>query len=230
MDNPVASLKPLKINPRLKETVYQALKDAISEMEIYDGPEAPTLDERNLAEKLGVSRTPIREAITRLEQEGLVVTIPRRGTFVVRKSKKQILEIIKVWAALEGMAAKMATEIASDEELASMRSLFATFDDGKEVRANIDEYSETNITFHQRLIQLSKCELLIEITESLFIHMRAIRRKTIGERNRAAESVIDHMRIIEALEARDSQKAERLVEDHAMYLARHVDQFVDYLE
>ena len=69
-----------------------------------------------------------------------------------------------------------------------------------------------------------------EITDTLFIHMRAIRRKTIAERNRATESVIDHMRIIEALEARDAQRAERLVEEHAMYLATHVEQYVDYLD
>ncbi len=214
----------------LKEKVYATLKEAISEMDIYGGTEAPVLDERKLAGDLNVSRTPVREAITRLEQEGLVETIPRLGTFVIRKTKKQILEIIQVWAALEGVAARMATEHATDEELASMRKLFATFDNANMARAHIDEYSETNITFHQRLIQLSKCDLLISLTEGLFIHMRAIRRKTISERNRARESIVDHIRIIEALEARDARKAKRLVEDHAMYLADHVDRFVDYLK
>ena len=230
MADATVKLKPLSTNPGLREQVYSALRNAISEMDIYSGPNAPKLDERKLAEDMGVSRTPIREAITRLEQEGLVETIPRKGTFVVRKTKKQIIEIIHVWAALEGMAARMATERASDTEIASMRRLFSTFDDGDEAQAHIDEYSENNISFHQRLIELGKCELLTEITDTLFIHMRAIRRKTIAERNRATESVIDHMRIIEALEARDAQRAERLVEEHAMYLATHVEQYVDYLD
>jgi len=222
-------LRPIDVSPVLKDRVYEALREAIAEMDIYSGEEPPKLDERKLAEELGVSRTPIREAITCLEQEGLVVSYPRRGAFVVRKTREEILEIIMVWAALEGMAARMATEQASDEELASMRKMFAIFDGSNEAKAHIDEYSDTNIEFHQRLIQLSKCKLLIDIADGLFIHMRAIRRKTIGERDRATESIIDHMRIIEALETRDATKSERLVREHAMYLADHVRQYVDYL-
>ena len=111
-----------------------------------------------------------------------------------------------------------------------MRAMFATFDDSNGAKANIDEYSATNIAFHQRLIQLSKNELLIGIAEGLFVHMRAIRDKTIGERDRATESIIDHMRIISSLEERDAMMAERLVREHAMYLADHIKQYVDYLE
>ncbi|NKB77316.1 MAG: FCD domain-containing protein [Gammaproteobacteria bacterium] len=223
-------LKRIDASPVLKSRVYDALREAIAEMDIYSGHEPPRLDERKLAEDLGVSRTPIREAINRLEQEGLVVSYPRRGAFVVRKTKSEILEIISVWAALEGMAAKMVTENASDAEIHSMRKLFATFDGSNEAKAHIDEYSHTNIAFHQRLMQLSKCQLLIDIADSLFVHMRAIRRKTIGERDRVAESIIDHMRIIEALESRDATRSERLVREHAMYLADHVKQYVTYLD
>ena len=223
-------LKPVATHPSLKATAYESLREAISEMAIYGGGQPPRLDERKLADDLGVSRTPIREAIARLEHEGLVVSYPRRGAFVVRKTKAEILEIISVWAALEGVAAGMATRNATDAELASMRQMFATFDSGNKVRARIDEYSKTNIEFHQRLIQLSKCQLLTDLTNGLFVHMRAIRRKTIGERNRAAESIIDHMRIIEALEVRDAGQAERLVREHAMYLAHHVERHASYLD
>ncbi len=227
---PAINLTPIATLPPLKDTVYEALRKAISEMDIYGEHDPPRLDERSLAERLGVSRTPIREAMASLEREGLVVSYPRRGAFVVRKTKAEIIEIISVWAALEGMAAGLVTRNASDAELASMRLMFATFDGSNEARANIDEYSKTNIAFHQRLIQLSKCRLLIEITDGLFIHIRAIRRKTIGERDRAAESIIDHMRIIEALEVRDATRSERLVREHAMYLAEHVRRHADYLE
>jgi DNA-binding GntR family transcriptional regulator len=226
----VVALKPIEINPKLKDAVYQTLKDAISKMDIYSGEDPPKLDERKLADELGVSRTPIREALTRLEQEGLVVTYPRRGAFVLRKTKEEILEIICVWAGLEGMAARLVTERATDKEIQSMRDMFTTFDDSNHARAHIDEYSETNIEFHQRLIQLSKCKLLENIADSLFIHMRAIRSKTIGERDRAAESIIDHMRIIKSLEDRDATMAEQLVREHAMYLAEHIKQYVDYLD
>ena len=226
----IVKLNPIEAPPVLKDKVYDALREAISKMDIYGGEEPPRLDERMLAEELGVSRTPIREAIMCLEREGLVISYPRRGAYVLRKTKQEILEIIAVWAALEGMAARMAVENASDEQIAEMRTIFATFDDSEEARAHIDEYSQKNIEFHQRLMQLSECRLLINIADSLFIHMRAIRRKTIGERDRAAESIIDHMRIIEAIESRDATKSERLVREHAMYLADHVKQYVDYLE
>ena len=92
-------LRPVQTSVVLKEKVYRALLDAIMTMDIYAGDEPPRLDERRLAEDLGVSRTPVREAISRLEQQGLVETVPRRGAFVVRKTKDEILEIISVWAA-----------------------------------------------------------------------------------------------------------------------------------
>ena len=198
-------------------------------MEIYTSDKPPRLDERTLGEKLGVSRTPVREALSRLEQEGLVQTIPRRGAFVVRKSKQEILEMIHVWAALEGMAARLVTLNASDDEIKELRK-FLTYDDSDEARAHIDEYSETNIQFHQTIIRLSKSKLLIELTQNLFIHMKSIRDRTIKERDRASQSIIDHTRIIEALEARETEVAEQLVRDHALNLAEHVRKYVDYLD
>jgi len=213
----------------LKDRVYEALKKAITEMDIYASTEPPKLDERRLAENLGVSRTPIRETLLRLEQEGLVVIVPRRGAFVARKTKKELLEMIQVWAALEGMAARLATERASDRELARLRGMFATLDEGETASARIDEYSERNIEFHQQIIRLSHSDLLISMAASLFIHMRWIRAHTIGEVDRAQRSVIDHMHIIEALEMRDAEVAGRLVRDHTLGLARHVEASVDFL-
>ena len=110
-------LRPVETSAGLKDKVYSALKIAITAMDIYSGDEAPRLDERRLAEDLGVSRTPIREALSRLAQDGLVEMIPRKGAFVARKNKREILEIISVWAALESMAARLATQVATDEEI-----------------------------------------------------------------------------------------------------------------
>ncbi len=230
VSSPKIPVRPVDVQFVLKDKVYEALKAAITSMDIYAAPQPPKLDERKLAEELGVSRTPIREAISRLEQEGLVQTIPRRGAFVVRKTKPEILEMICVWAALEGMAARLATIHATDQEIASLRKLFTTFDDSDEGGAHIDEYSETNIEFHQTIMRLSKCELLNQMAESLFIHMRSIRSQAIKEGNRASQSIIDHMRIIEALEHRNTDVAERLVREHALDLAAHVKEYTDYLE
>lgn len=224
------NIVPLTPAKALKIQVYEALKDIIGRMNIYSNPGPLRLDERALGEQLGVSRTPVREAISRLEQEGLVCTIARRGAFVVRKSKDEIIDMIDAWAALEGMAARLATNRASDEEIASLRTQFTNFDDSEEAKAHIDEYSATNIEFHQTIISLGKSPLITEMSEQLFFHMRAIRASTIKERDRISRSVIDHIRIIEAIEDRDPYHAEQLVRDHALELARHVDKYVDYLD
>jgi DNA-binding GntR family transcriptional regulator len=223
-------LQPLNVPTVLKDRVYEALRAAISAMDIYADEESPKLDERRLAEELGVSRTPIREALSRLEQEGLVQNIPRRGAFVVRKTKKEILEMICVWGALESLAARLATARAGDEELAALRQMFVTFEESDHASAHIDEYSERNIRFHQAIIRLSKCDLLVDIAEGLFIHMHSIRARTIRERDRVSESVIDHLHIIEALENRDAELAERLVREHTNDLRNHVNDYVDWLE
>ena len=199
-------------------------------MDIYADGESAKLDERRLAEDLGVSRTPIREALSRLEQEGLVETIPRKGTFVARKSKEEILEMISVWAALESMAARLATRVATDAEIGELRELFVTFESEERPQARIDEYSDTNIRFHQKIISLSKSALLKQMTDSLFVHMRAIRAQTITERDRADRSIIDHLHIIEAIEARDTELAERLVREHSFGLADHINNYVAYLD
>jgi DNA-binding GntR family transcriptional regulator len=91
---------------------YAVVKRAITAMDIYDHAGEVRLDERRLSQDLGVSRTPIREAMTLLEQEGFVRTRPRRGIYVVKKTKREIVEIITVMAALESMAARLAAERA----------------------------------------------------------------------------------------------------------------------
>jgi DNA-binding GntR family transcriptional regulator len=224
-----AIVQPIEDVQSLKDRTYAALKQAITAIDIYANPEEPRLDERELSARLGVSRTPIREAIARLQQEGLVRIAPRKGVFVVRKPKREILQMITVWAALESMAARLITLQAGDEEIASLRTLFATFE-GDESKADIDEYSDRNIRFHQAIIGMSRCDLLVDMADNLFIHMRAIRAKTISEDDRVSRSIIDHMNIIEALEDRNTEVAESLARQHTLDLAAHVEKNVHYLD
>ena len=107
-----------------------------------------------------MSRTPVREALAQLEREGFLRSVPRRGVYVVRKTKREVIEMITAWAALESMAARLATQNASDEEIAALRRLFATFEGGA-VEAKLDEYSEVNIEFHQTIIRMSQNRVLI---------------------------------------------------------------------
>ncbi len=226
---------PLEV-PRLDtgssfaKEAYAALKRAICAMDIYDVPHEIRLDERRLSEGLGVSRTPIREAMTLLEQEGFVRTRPRRGVYVVKKTKRELVDLITVMAALESMAARLAAERAADADIAGLRSLMAPFQDGSNSGERLDDYSGANIAFHQAIIRMSGCALLSEMTENLFIHMRAIRNITIHQDNRAARSITDHFRIIEALERRDAALAERLAREHTLGLAAHVERHGDFLD
>ncbi|MYZ48920.1 GntR family transcriptional regulator [Rhizobiales bacterium L72] len=207
---------------------YETLKRAITEMDIYDHPDEIRLDERQLSQDLAVSRTPVREAITLLEQEGFVRSVPRRGIFVVRKTKQEILDMIAVWAALESMSARLATKAASDADFQKLKDLFAEYERERPAD-HISEYSDANIAFHQAVIRLGGCKLIEDMTANLFIHMRAIRKVTIRQDNRAERSVVDHRNIINALVARDADLAERLVREHTLGLRDHVEKHGDFL-
>jgi len=228
-ESPPLTLQPINVNVSFRDQAYEALKQAIMDADIYARRDEIRLDERQLSKALGVSRTPIREAMTLLEQEGFLRTLPRRGVFIVRKTRKQIVEMIEMWAAIESMAARLATLNASDEEIAGLRRLFDEFRNSTPAE-HIHEYSDANIAFHQAIIRLSGSHLMGKTIENLFIHVRAIRRMTISQRDRAERSIVDHMKIIEALEARDTELAERLVRQHSLDLAAHVEKYCDFLD
>ena len=223
------AVKPIDTTTSFRMQAYQSLKRAILEMDVYDHSGEIRLDERQLSQDLGVSRTPIREAMSLLEQEGFVKTLPRRGVFVVRKTKREIVEMILVWAALESMAARLVCLNATEQEIASLRRLFDGFRHGEHTD-DLEEYSEANIAFHSAIIRLSQCRQIADLTKNLFIHMRAIRKVTISEDNRAQRSIQDHMAIIEALETRDVERAERLVRQHSLDLAAHVETHCHHLD
>lgn len=221
-------LAPIGVNASLRDQAYAALKQMITDADIYAHPEEIRLDEKQVSQALGVSRTPIREAMTLLEQEGFLRTEPRRGIFIVRKTKKQIIEMIEMWAAIESMAARLATIHAPDAKIAGLRRMFDEFLTSTPAE-HIDDYSDANIAFHQAIIAMSGSHLMGKTIENLFLHVRAIRRMTISQSDRAARSIVDHMSIIEALERRDTELAERLVRQHSLDLAAYVDKHCDFL-
>jgi len=223
------SLAPINATVSLRDQAYARLRQAISEADIYRSREEIRLDEKDLTEALGVSRTPIREAMTLLEQEGFLRTVPRRGIYIVRKTKHEIVEMINMWAALESMAARLATQRATDAEIASLRHMFDHFQNQAPAE-HIEEYSEANIAFHQAIVQLSKSQIIFDTIKNIFVHVRAIRKMTISQSDRAARSIEDHMRIIEALEARDTELVERLVRQHSLDLAAFVEANCDFLD
>src|SRR5271155_1901937 len=143
------AVSPLEDTSTFAHRAYAALKDVILSLDIYNRSGEVRLDERQLASDLGISRTPVREAMAQLEREGFVRSVPRRGIYVVRKTKHEVIEMITAWAALESMAARLITQTATDADIAGLRRMFATFEDDK-LHAKLDEYSEVNIAFHQK--------------------------------------------------------------------------------
>jgi DNA-binding GntR family transcriptional regulator len=213
-----------------KTKVYAALKNAIINMDIYGSREPTWIDERQLSEQLGVSRTPVREAVAMLEQEGFVKSLPRRGIMVLKKTKSEVVSMIEAWAALESMAARLVVQRATDSEIGKLRTLFKAFDETHKPSDHVTEYSHTNIAFHQTLIGLSRSQLLVDMTDNLLLHVRGIRQMTIGRDDRASRSIIEHLQIIEALERRNIAQAEQLSRDHTLGLAAYVDEHADIFD
>jgi DNA-binding GntR family transcriptional regulator len=222
------ALAPLNATS-LRDQAYLLLKSAIADTDIYDPQQELRLDERQLTTALGVSRTPIREALSLLEQEGFIRTVPRRGIYIIRKSKREMIEMIQMWAALESMAARLATLHATDAEIAKLRHLFDEFQSSPPSE-HLNEYSDANIAFHTAVIALGGSQTIVDATRNLMLHVRAIRRATITQSDRAARSIVDHLKIIEALERRDTLLAEELTRQHTLELAQHVEQHCKFLD
>jgi len=212
-----------------KTKAYDALKDAILKMDIYTTPEPVMLDERALSERLGVSRTPIREAIAMLEQDGLVKAVPRRGIVVVRRTKSEIVDMIRAWAALESMAARLITQTARKRDISALRDFFKDFNQDYLPQDHVEEYSKANIAFHQTLISLSESPVLVNMTNGILLHVRGYRQLTIGRNERIAASLPEHMAIIGALEERKTDLAEKFARDHTLSLATFVETHGDQL-
>ncbi len=214
-------LRPILETLTLKDRVYNQLRDSIIDMNIYDDDANLRLDERSMAEQMNVSRTPLREALSRLENDGFIEIRPRKGVFVVRKTLTEILEMIVAWAALESMAARLAAKSAGDADIRELRKHALRHSESSS-RADLSEYSEANIQFHQMILEMSGCRLLAEMADELFVHMHAVRRRALEEADRASRSVVDHLEIIEAIEERDADLSARLVREHTMKLHDHV--------
>jgi DNA-binding GntR family transcriptional regulator len=186
-----------------------------------DGTTEGRLDERELAQNLRISRTPLRDAIRRLVDEGFLRVEPRKGVFVVRKTRMEIIDILYVRAALEGMGAKLASRHITDEDVAQMKVMFAKFTT-RNVMSKVDEFSLANVSFHEFVLNLSHCQKIQEMAANIYDHMRMVRMQTVRLGNRAKNALAEHLEIIKAFENRDQELASRHMQQHIEGLAKFV--------
>lgn len=194
----------------LRDVVFNTLRQAIIKGELKPGER---LLEIQLADKLGVSRTPIREAIRKLELEGLVTMIPRRGATVAGITRKHLQDVLEIRRALEQLATELACQRMCDDEVQTLQSLQSKFNDNIDtddafLLANIDE------KFHDTIYQATHNERLVSMLENLREQMYRYRLEYIKNRSKRDLLVKEHNQIIEAIKKKDSDVAKEIINSH----------------
>jgi len=209
---PESRLIPVKLDTYkpLREVVFEALREAIINGTLKPGER---MMEIQLAEQLGVSRTPVREAIRKLELEGFVVMIPRKGAYVAGISLKDIADIFEVRAAMEALAAGLAAERITAEELEEMERLLLRI--GECIEANrLEEVIEMDTLFHEGLYKASRNVKLEQIVHNLREQIQRFRSTSLAFPGRMKEALEEHKKIVEAISERNVALAQQLAQEH----------------
>lgn len=209
---PRKALEPIRLDAYrpLRDVVCEALRAAIQSGEL---PPGERLMEIPLAEELGVSRTPIREAIRKLEQEGFVVMIPRRGTYVADITLKDINQVFEIRSSLEELAASLASERITPDELEELERHLVSINDYMESR-DFDKIVAADIAFHEVLYSASRNDRLIEIIHNLREQTFRFRSVSMNQPGRLAKTWEEHRLLVEALADHNPQQARRIARIH----------------
>lgn len=194
----------------LNRRIYYKVRDLIASGRIPPGTQ---LDERSLANDLAVSRTPLREAIATLVEEGLVERRPYRGNFVRMFTAKQVNDLYVVRKVLEGLATRLAVLSLAEEDLDKIRSILDETQQALEA-GDMAAYSTADVHFHDTIAQMSKNETLIESIGRLKRQIQIVRLGANRDPQVVARTALERPHILAALEARDADLAARLMEEH----------------
>jgi DNA-binding GntR family transcriptional regulator len=197
-------------NLTLWERVYRHLREEILANRLQPGA---VLGEVALAESLGVSRGPVREALGRLAAEGLVTVRPRRGAVVSALSASEFLEAYQVREALETLAARLAVPRFTDEEIERLQAL-AEEQARHAALGNVEAFFHANAAFHELIVAASGNRTLEEMHRQLVGHMGRYRMRSVALRGTLKRSVGEHRAILRAIKARDAEKAAQLLGEH----------------
>ncbi|MGF7184162.1 DNA-binding GntR family transcriptional regulator [Desulfitispora alkaliphila] len=203
---------PIKLDTYrpLREIVFDSLRDAIINGTLKPGER---LMEVQLAEEMGVSRTPVREAIRKLELEGFVVMVPRKGAYVAGISLKDIADVFEIRAALEGLAAGLAAERCTDDELEELERHLVKVTEL--VNSNdIQTLVDIDTGFHDIIYKASRNEKLVQIISNLREQIQRFRTTSLAVPGRLREVVMEHKQIVEAIAERNICLARDLAQNH----------------
>jgi len=194
----------------LRELVLEAIREAI-----INGSLKPRerLMEIQMAEELGVSRTPIREALRKLELEGFIVMVPRKGAYVADISTKDIADVFEIRASLEGLAAALAAERATEEELEFMERCLVIKAEAI-ANADFDKLVDIDTKFHEAIYKASRNERLVSIVNNLREQIQRLRTTSLSVPGRMYQSLKEHRAIVEAIQSRDVSLARQVSQDH----------------
>jgi DNA-binding GntR family transcriptional regulator len=202
-------LVPVKLDSYkpLREVVLETLREAIVSGVLEPGER---LMEIQLAEELGVSRTPVREAIRKLELEGFVVMIPRKGAYVAGVSYKDVKDVFEIRAALEGLAAGLAAEKVTDQELEGLERALHY----EKEPDTLEEMVQTDTDFHALLYKASRNERLIGILANLREQIQRFRSTSLAVPGRLKYAIQEHREIVDAVARHDVEEAQALATAH----------------
>ncbi len=194
----------------LRDVVFHTLREAILKGELKPGER---LMELQLASKLGVSRTPIREAIRMLEQEGLAVTIPRRGAEVAKMTEKDMQDVLQIRDVLDELAASIACEQITPEELDDLRCTMREFEEYTKT-GDLKRIAEADVRFHDIIYKATRNPKLENMLSNLREQMYRYRVEYLKDEKNYPTLVKEHSEIVEGLSAKDKDKVTKAMHKH----------------
>ncbi len=205
-------LSKVKLNDYkpLREVIFNTLKEAIITGELKPGER---LMEVQLAEKMGVSRTPVREAIRKLELEGLVCMVPRKGAHVGEITVKDIMDVLEVRSSLDGLATSLAAQRITDSELKDLRNVLSQFTNYVE-KENIQGSIKKDVEFHDIIYRSCRNEKLMQIISNLQEQFHRFRVMFLKDLKSPKELIQEHVDIYDAILSRDPEKARKAAQEH----------------
>lgn len=197
----------------LRDVVFNTLRDAILTGKLLPGER---LMENQLADKLGVSRTPVREALRMLELENLVELVPRKGAQVLDMSEKDIVDILEVRSALEGLATSLACKKMKREDLQQLKTLEADFEQAISEK-DVERFVEIDETFHDAIFASTENVKLIQMFRNLRIQLYRYRMAHAKQDSVMTTIVAHHRSIIRAIENRDAEEGSTIAHSHIKF-------------